>query len=157
MKDHQPPEQPQPKRRTRWTDFRLWQPPRTPCQSTRKATTAAVRTLFLTACAAFIASAAHGQIVEPPKTWMFCAGCHAGGPASLGPPLVGVVGRKSGSVPGFNYSKAMKNANVVWNEESLVAFLSDPQKTVPGNRMPFAGISDPSDVAQLVNYLKALQ
>jgi cytochrome c len=67
------------------------------------------------------------------------------------------VGRKSGSVPGFNYSKAMKNANVVWNEESLTAFLSDPQKAVPGNRMPFAGVSDPGDLAQLVKYLKALQ
>ena len=51
----------------------------------------------------------------------------------------------------------MKTSAIVWDEESLAAFVSDPQQTVPGNRMPFAGISEPADVIELVKFLKTLR
>ena len=117
-----------------------------------------MRTLLLSACIAAAANAANGQPIDAPKTWMTCAACHtAQGSAAIGPPLNGVVGRKAGSVPGFGYSRAMKSANVTWDDASLAAFLSDPQQAVPGNRMPFAGVSDPGEVAGLVKYLKTLR
>ncbi|MBW8892376.1 MAG: cytochrome c family protein, partial [Burkholderiales bacterium] len=59
--------------------------------------------------------------------------------------------------PGFGYSRAMKNAQLTWDDKSLAAFLSDPQQAVPGNRMPFAGVPDPGEVAELVKYLKTLR
>jgi cytochrome c len=118
---------------------------------------AAMRTL-LGVCAVALASVARAQAVDPPKTWATCAACHAAqGAAAIGPPLGGVLGRRAGSVPGFGYSRAMKTAGITWNEEALTAFLRDPQQAVPGNRMPFAGVSDPGEVADLVKYLKALR
>lgn len=118
-----------------------------------------MRTLLLSACAAVFVNLAHGQsAVQPPKTWTTCAACHAAqGAASIGPPLAGVVGRKAGSSPGFGYSRAMKNAQITWDDKSLTAFLTDPQQAVPGNRMPFAGVTDPGEVAELVKYLKTLR
>lgn len=105
-----------------------------------------------------IATFAHSQTVEPPKTWTTCAACHsAQGAAALGPSLKGIVGRKSGSAPGFAYSRAMKNANITWDEKSLASFLSDPQKAVPGNRMPFPGVADASEATELAAYLKTLR
>ncbi len=118
-----------------------------------------MRTRLLAACAAAFLNMAHGQSAVPaPKTWTTCAACHAAqGAGAIGPPLGGVVGRKAGSAPGFGYSRAMKNASITWDEPSLTAFLSDPQQAVPGNRMPFAGIPDPAEVAELVKYLKTLR
>ena len=121
-----------------------------------------MQTLFLSPSAALavaFAGLAHGQqAVQPPKTWTTCAACHsAQGAAAIGPPLGGVVGRKAGSAPGFGYSRAMKSAGITWDDKSLAAFLADPQEAVPGNRMPFAGVPDPAEVAQLVKYLKTLR
>jgi cytochrome c len=113
--------------------------------------------ILVSSCIALIATAARGQTAEPPKTWAACAACHAAGIGSIGPTLNGVVGRKAASVPGFGYSAAMKSTGITWDEASLTAFVSDPQKTVPGNRMFFAGVADPSDVAELVEYLKTLR
>jgi len=118
-----------------------------------------MRPLIFSACVATAVGLAHAQsAMQPPKTWMTCAACHAAqGSAAIGPALEGVVGRKAGSVPGFGYSRAMKNAGIAWDEKSLAAFLADPQQAVPGNRMPFAGVPDPEEVAELVKYLKTLR
>ena len=64
--------------------------------------------------------------------------------------------RKAGSVSGFNYSRAMKQANIVWDEQTLAKFIADPQTAVPGNHMPFSGVPDPTQRADLVAYLKSL-
>src|ERR1700686_2366658 len=72
-----------------------------------------------------------------------CTVCHAVDNANgVGPGLLGIVGRKSGSLPGFRYSRAMRNANIVWDDKVLDAYIADPQKVVPGNVMPFSGIAD---------------
>jgi cytochrome c len=117
-----------------------------------------MKPLLFAACAAAFMNLAHAQsAVQPPKTWAACAACHTAGAAAIGPSLAGVFGRKSGSAPGFGYSRAMKGADITWDDKSLAAFLADPQQAVPGNRMPFAGVSDVGEVAELVKYLKTLR
>lgn len=89
-----------------------------------------------------------------------CYLCHSntsGGPNRMGPNLFGVVGRKAGTYPGFSYSSAMKNSGFPWTTARLDSYLAAPQKIVPGNNMPFAGISDPRQRADLVAYLATLK
>jgi len=95
----------------------------------------------------------HGQ-----QVFHQCAACHGdhgqGGEAA--PPLIGVIGRKAGSVEDFRYSPAMKRSSLVWDETNLQAFASDPQATVKGTRMPFDGLHDANDAADVVAYIKGL-
>ena len=71
----------------------------------------------------------------------------------MGPSLKGIVGRKSGSFPGFNYSPAMKGKNVTWNPATLDTYLTAPMKFVPGTRMAFAGLPNAQDRADVIAYL----
>ena len=88
---------------------------------------------------------------------MQCAACHSiDGSSRTGPTLKGIAGRKAGSVADFHYSRAMKRANVVWDAASLDAYLNQPQQVIPGNTMPFAGVADAKQRADLVAYLKTL-
>jgi cytochrome c len=98
------------------------------------------------------ADAEHGKTLFAP-----CAACHAERADSLGPSLKGVYGRKSADLDDFRYSNAMKRANLVWDEDSLRAYIRDPQGKVKGNRMPFGGMSDAKDVDDVVAYLKTLK
>jgi cytochrome c len=89
-----------------------------------------------------------------------CAICHSnakGAPSRMGPNLFGVIGRKAGSYRGFSYSAAMKTSAIVWTPAKLDAYLATPQKVVPGNNMPMAGIDDPRQRADLVAYLATLK
>ena len=80
-----------------------------------------------------------------------CLHCHA--PGRAGPPYTGLVGRKAGTVPGFAYSEALRNANITWTEETLDAWLSGPDKLVPGTFMGVT-IRNPEDRANVISYLK---
>jgi cytochrome c len=86
-----------------------------------------------------------------------CAACHAPDKNGIGPSLAGVVGRTSGTVEDFRYSRAMKNAKIVWDAATLDAYLAEPQKVVPGNLMPFSGIGDPQQRADVIAYLRSLK
>ena len=87
-----------------------------------------------------------------------CAVCHSvDGSNGTGPTLKGVIGRVSGTVPGFRYSRAMKSAAINWNEESLDRYLTNPQGLVPGNIMPFSGIPDAAERAAVIAYLRTLR
>jgi cytochrome c len=86
-----------------------------------------------------------------------CASCHQVGPSArngFGPQLNGVIGRRAGSVEGYAYSPAMKNATLVWSEKNLRTFLKSPGDTVPGNKRRFWGISSDSQIADLLAYLR---
>ncbi|SKB35921.1 c-type cytochrome [Sphingopyxis flava] len=87
-----------------------------------------------------------------------CVACHTidkGGTNGIGPNLHGVVGRPVAAYPGFSYSGAMKAKGGIWDEAALDAYLADPMKNVPGTRMAFAGVIDPTDRKALFLYLEA--
>jgi cytochrome c len=110
---------------------------------------------FVTASSAQAGDTAKGKIV-----FQRCAICHMvtkGGGNGLGPNLFGVVGRKAGTVAGFSYSAAMKNSGIVWSADKLRAYVAHPAQLVPGNRMAFAGITDPGQQGDVVAYLSTLK
>ena len=87
-----------------------------------------------------------------------CASCHTitpGGPNMTGPNLHGVVGRKAGAVPNYNYSDAVKNAGFTWDGPRLDKWLTDPRTDLPGTKMSFVGLKDPKDRTDVIAYLMA--
>jgi cytochrome c len=82
-----------------------------------------------------------------------CTGCHAMEQNREGPRLRGVFGRTSGAVAGFDYSPALKKAQVVWNESTLEQWLADPDTLVPGNNMEFH-VAKPQERRDLIRFLK---
>jgi cytochrome c len=105
------------------------------------------------------ANPGYAQDAERGKTiFKPCAACHATDHADrVGPGLEGIIGRKAGTAPGFRYSDAMKKSGIAWDAKILDAYLESPQKVVPGNKMPYAGLKDPTDRADLVAYLATLK
>jgi cytochrome c2 len=100
-----------------------------------------------------------GARAEEPGEAVFkksCAICHTleAGKNKIGPSLAGVVGRKAGSVAGFAYSAANKDSGDIWDEPTLDAYLTAPQKFMPGTKMVFVGLKDPGDRKALIEYLK---
>ena len=77
-------------------------------------------------------------------------------PTGSAPSTAACVGRTAGTVPDFNYSKAVKSSGVVWSEETLDKWLTNPQAFIPGQRMNFK-VADPADRADLIAYLKSLK
>ena len=71
----------------------------------------------------------------------------------VGPELNGLIGRKAGSVEGFNYSAAMKNSGITWDDATFKEYLADPKKKVPGNKMLFPGVKDETERDDLAAYL----
>ena len=113
------------------------------------------------ACAAVLilsaASTARSEAPDPQAgeaIYSRCAACHALAYDRTGPRHCGLLGRRAGTVPGFDYSDAMKKSGIVWNEATLDRFLADPLRTVPGTAMGYAGIKDPKERIDLIAYLK---
>ena len=98
--------------------------------------------------------AAAGQVI-----FKKCALCHSpeAGVNKVGPSLHGVVGRKSASVPDYNYSDAMKAANKTWDPATLDTYLTDPKAMVPGTKMIFPGLKDEKDRQDVIAYLETLK
>jgi cytochrome c len=98
--------------------------------------------------------AAAGDPVRGETIYRKCQGCHSIDRNRVGPMHKGLFGRQAGTVPGFDYSEAMKASGIIWDEETLDAFLSDPRGFVPGTKMTYAGVKNPQDRADLIAYLK---
>lgn len=99
---------------------------------------------------------AAGSAENGARAFRACAACHSLEPGrhKTGPSLAGVLGRKAGTQEGFHrYSPALKGAEVVWNEATLDAWITDPQAFLPGNRMIFRGLPDAQARADLIAYL----
>lgn len=113
--------------------------------------------------AALFAGAAHGEADIAAGEALFkrvCGNCHNVGPgarAAFGPQLNGIFGRHAGATPGYNYSPAMQQADLVWDHDTLSAFIKDSDSVVPGNKMRFWGIGDQEKIDSLLLYLKAQQ
>ena len=102
---------------------------------------------------------ADGDAEAGEKVFNKCKACHAVGEDAKnksGPILNGIVGAAAGAVEGFKYSKALMakaEEGLVWDEESLSAFLEKPRKYLPKTRMSFAGLKDEEDRANVIAYL----
>lgn len=93
-----------------------------------------------------------------------CAVCHskedpasAGYVALVGPSLFGVYGAKSAHIADFDYSEAMRGANLLWDDATLDAFIENPHKVIPKTRMSYVGMADAEKRAALIAYLKTLK
>lgn len=97
-----------------------------------------------------------GDAVQGEKVFKKCAACHSieEGKRKIGPSLYGVLGRTSGTLDGFRYSKAMQSAGIVWTEETISEYLANPRAYIKGNRMAFVGLKKPEDRADVIAYLK---
>ena len=86
-----------------------------------------------------------------------CAACHDVGPTAknkVGPALNGLDGRKSGTMPAYNYSDANKNSGITWNEAVFLDYIKDPKAKIPNTKMVFAGIKNEAEAKNLWAYLK---
>lgn len=116
----------------------------------------AIGTLLLGAAGVNAQDAAAGKTV-----FKKCMACHAADSTTnkVGPHLGGLIGRKAGTVEGFNYSQAMKDAGaggLVWDEATLADYLVAPKAKVPGTKMAFAGLKKPEEITNIIAYLKTL-
>lgn len=117
--------------------------------------------LCLVAMAAWAGSAAGvlagGDAAEGEKIFSLkCKVCHQIGEGAknfVGPELNGIIGRKTGSVPDFNYSDANKSSGITWDEASLNEYLTNPKAKIPGTKMIFAGLPKESDRDNIIAYL----
>lgn len=98
---------------------------------------------------------AKGDPARGEQLYARCAACHALAYDRVGPHHCGLIGRKAGTVAGFDYSPAMKKSGIVWTARTLNRFLADPARLVPGTTMTYAGIPDPKERADLIAYLEA--
>jgi cytochrome c len=109
-----------------------------------------------------VASAGHGLAQDAAageKVFAKCKACHVvdADTNKIGPSLKGVVGRTAGTHEGFRYSPAMVAAGeggIVWNDETLAAYLRDPKGYIKGNKMAFVGLKRDDELANIIAYLK---
>ncbi len=120
-----------------------------------------LRYLSILGGAALVASSAaafaQGNAEAGEKVFAKCKICHQIGEnakSMVGPVLNGVVGRKAGTYPGYNYSEANKNSGLVWDEATLKVYLKNPQAKVPGTKMVFPGLTSETDIDNVIAYLK---
>jgi cytochrome c len=120
-----------------------------------------IKTRLLTLACAFLmtgpALAAGGDPVAGKTVFQKCLACHTIGPGAankIGPQLNGLIGRAAGSVPGYRYSSAMKNSGLTWDEATFTKYIQNPRGVVPGTKMSFAGLQNPTDIANVMAYIE---
>lgn len=104
-------------------------------------------------------ASAQGDAAQGRKAYQrWCIGCHGDKEAvqSVGPSLVGLLGRRAGTVGGTAYARNLYEANIVWDEKSLQRYLASPTDEVHGTIMPIS-VHDPQDRDNIIAYLKTLQ
>jgi cytochrome c len=97
---------------------------------------------------------ADGDPTRGEQIYHRCQGCHSIDANRVGPRHAGLFGRRAGSLDDYTYSDAMRAAGIVWDTTTLDQFLTAPRKFIPGTKMPFAGIPDAQERADLIAYLK---
>ena len=113
--------------------------------------------IAIVALAASAGAAVAGDIAAGETSFKKCRSCHSIGETaknSVGPILNGLKGRKSGSVPGYNYTDANKNSGIVWDEGTFKEYIKDPKAKIPGTKMVFPGIKDEKDAGDLWSFLE---
>jgi len=112
---------------------------------------------LVTAALLLAANTAHAQDAARGETlYADCAACHPLEPGvhGVGPTLYRIIGRKAGGYDDYRYSAALRRSGLTWTAEALDTFVGDPQAAVPANRMPYAGMPDAKDRADLIAFLR---
>ncbi len=110
------------------------------------------------AAAPAVAAASSGK--EKPAAFVQCQACHTvdeGGRNGIGPNLWAVAGTQAGTRADFNYSKAMAESGLNWDDATLDSYLENPRKVVPGTKMAYAGLRKPEQRAEVLAFLKSLK
>lgn len=113
--------------------------------------------LLLMLTASLSANAFEGDAEKGKRLFLRCKACHnlsAAERPRIGPNLNDLFGRAAGKQEGFNYSKALVEADFVWDEEKLDQWLANPKTFLPGNRMTFPGLRKDTERADIIAYLK---
>ena len=110
------------------------------------------------ATTALPAAAQSGDAAAGERAYRQCAACHSVEPGQnrAGPHLHGIVGRQAGTVERFRYSRAMREADIVWDDAALTAYLTDPRGYLPGTSKTFR-LRRPEQVPDLLAYLNSLR
>ena len=109
----------------------------------------------------FAGTASAQDVENGQSVYRQCRACHqigAGAKNLVGPSLTGIIGRKAGTVEGFNYSQANKDAGakgLTWDEETLLKYLENPLGFMPGTKMAYAGLKEEGDRKDMIAYLKS--
>ena len=90
-----------------------------------------------------------GDAAAGEKAFAPCKACHNFQKNGVGPDLKGVVGRKAGTYEGYNYSAALKNSGITWDEATFKEYIKDPKAKIPGTKMVFAGIKKETEINDL--------
>ena len=114
--------------------------------------------IMMTATLVAAAGPAFGQDLDAGETsFRKCLPCHAVGEAArnkVGPVLNGLEGRRSGTIEGYSYTQANKDADIVWSDPTFKDYIMDPRGKIPGTKMIFNGIKDDAEIGNLWAYLK---
>jgi cytochrome c len=98
-----------------------------------------------------------GDAAAGKRVFNKCKVCHLlekDGIHRIGPNLFGVLGRTSGTVKGYEFSKAMRNAAINWNRKTLTLYLTKPRNFILGTKMAFAGLQNPEDIQDVIAYIR---
>jgi cytochrome c len=96
---------------------------------------------------------AAGDARRGEKLYKDCQACHSIEKNDIGPMHKGVIGRTAGTVAGYDYSPALRNAKITWTEDNLDKWLTNPQDFIPENKM-FYEVENPQDRADLIAFLR---
>ena len=99
---------------------------------------------------------AEGDTKAGKKVYNKCKACHVLDKEQnrVGPHLVGIMGRTAGAVDGFKYSDAMIASGIVWDADTIGAYLADPKGYIPDNKMAFPGLKKEDDIANVIAYIE---
>jgi cytochrome c len=91
------------------------------------------------------------------KVFGVCKACHQIGEKAknnVGPQLNGLIGRKAGTVAGYNYTAANKESGITWDEATFREYIKNPKAKIPGTKMIYAGLKDEKKTDDLLAFLK---
>jgi cytochrome c len=112
-------------------------------------TVLAVTLLSIAPAALASGDAVRGEVLYGSR----CVACHSVEQSRVGPAHQGVFGRRAGLAPGYDYSLALKASKLVWTEKTLDAWLANPERTIPGQKMGFS-VTEKVDRSDLIAYLR---